>query len=331
MSGDATYAGASNGHEPQPNGAQERPPFPLVVGCRRSGTTLLRAMLSSHPEVAVPPESRFLLNFAPETYQRFDSLRLLDDLYDNESFGLWKLRRQVVAASFREHPPESYAAAIRRLYELWAEPRGKVRYADKTPDHVLRIGAVTALFPEARVVHIVRDGRDVAASFLELGWVDRIERAALHWRYRVLRGREIGSLLPKRRYHELFYEDLVARPEPTLRAMCAALDLPFHPAMLRYEKAAAENRRSEAYPHHNRYVGRPLRPGLRDWRRDMPDTAVRRFEAVAGDALEEFGYELRARTRRPPLGTRLVGRRHVLRWRTQRFTRSGRAALEGER
>lgn len=332
MSGDATKVGASNGQEPQPNVAPVGPPFPFVVGCRRSGTTLLRAMLASHPQVAVPPESRFLLTFAPTTLQRFDAPRLLDDLYANDSFLLWKLRRQLVEASFRDNPPLSYPDAARRLYELWADQhRGKSRYADKTPDHVLRIGALTALFPEARVVHIVRDGRDVAASFLELGWVDRIEKAALHWRYRVLRGREVGALLPQRRYHELLYEDLVQRPERTVRAMCAALDLPFDPAMLRYEKAAADNRRTEAFPHHNRYVGRPLRPGLRDWRRDMPDAAVRRFEAVAGDALAEFGYELRSHTRRPPLGTRLAGRRHVLRWRTKRFTRAGRAALEGER
>lgn len=327
MSGDATPAGATNGHQAQP----ERAPFPIVVGCRRSGTALLRAMLASHPEVAVPPESRFLLTFAPDALRRFDGLRLLDDLYDNESFGRWQLRRQLVEASFRDDPPPAYPDAIRRLYELWAAKSGKPRYADKTPDHVLRIGAVTTLFPEARVIHIVRDGRDVAASFLELGWVDRIEKAALAWRHRVLRAREAAALLPKLRYHEVFYEELVERPERTLRSLCAAIDLPFDPAMLRHEKAAAEGRRTEAFPHHNRYVARPLRPGLRDWRRDMPEAAVQRFEAVAADALSEFGYELRSRTHRPPLGTRLVSRRHLLRWRSQKLTRSGREALEGER
>lgn len=330
MSGDATPAGTTNGQQAQPNAGAERSPFPFVVGCRRSGTALLRAMLASHPTLAVPPESRFLLTFAPDALRRFDGLRLLDDLYDNESFTRWQLRRQHVEASFRDEPPLSYADAIRRLYELWADKAGKARYADKTPDHVLRIGAVTALFPEARVIHLVRDGRDVAASFLELGWVDRIEKAALAWRHRVLRAREAGALLPKRRYHEVFYEELVERPERTLRALCAAVDLPFDPAMLRHEKAAAEGRRTEAFPHHNRYVARPLRPGLRDWRRDMPEAAVHRFEAVAADALSEFGYELRSRTHRPPLGTRFVSRRHVLRWRSQKLTRSGREALEGE-
>lgn len=328
MSGDA---GASNGQDPQPSTAPERPPFPFVVGCRRSGTTLLRAMLASHPEVAVPPESRFMTPLVPEGLgQLFDGLRLLDDLYDNDWFGRWQLRRQLVEASFRDEPPVTYAEALRRIYGLWATQRGKTRYADKTPDHVLRIGAVTALFPEARIVHIVRDGRDVAASFLELGWVDRIERAALEWRYRVLAGREAGSQLPKLRYHEVLYEDLVERPERTLRALCAAIDLPFNPAMLHHEKAAAAGQRTEAFPHHNRYVARPLRPGLRDWRRDMPEFAVHRFEAVAGDALAEFDYELRSRTHRPPFGTRLVTRRAWLRWHSQRLTRSGREALKGE-
>ena len=77
------------------------------------------------------------------------------------------------------------------------------------------------LFPEADFVHLVRDGRDVAASFLELGWAGSIEEAALHWKLRVRRGRRAGARLPAGRYHELRYEELVADPEPSLRRLCA--------------------------------------------------------------------------------------------------------------
>ncbi|HEY8544424.1 MAG TPA: sulfotransferase [Acidimicrobiales bacterium] len=304
--------------------------FPFVVGCRRSGTTLVRAMLHSHPLLAVPPESRFLVALAPDLNRPWDPAHLVEELLEHDGFARWGLRRPVLRASFRDDPPRTYADAMRRLYTLWAAAHDKPRVADKTPDHVLRIGAITALFPDARVVHVVRDGRDVAASFLELGWVDSIEKAALHWRHRVLTGRQAGALLPSSRYHELRYEDLVERPEPTLKGMCAALDLEFDPAMLRYEKAARTLLRSEAHPHHNRYVTRPLRRGLRDWRRDLPAAAVARFEALAGDALAALGYELRSRTHKPGLRPLLATRPDWLAWHTRKLRRSGREALKGE-
>ena len=328
---DAADANRTNGQKAPAPPAPDLPPFPFVVGCRRSGTTLLRAILGAHPQVAVPPESRFLMALVPDGTRPFEPARLLDALYNHDYFARWQLRRPAVEASFRDDPPGTYSEAIRRLYGLWAGGQGKARYADKTPDHVLRVGTLTALFPDSRVVHVVRDGRDVAASFLELRWVDSIERAALHWRHRVLRARQAAAVLPKSRYHEVRYEDLVSRPEPTLRALCAAIDLPFDPAMLRHEKSAAAALRTEAHPHHNRYVTRPLRPGLRDWRRDVPVPAVERFEALAGDALAELGYELRSRASKPPLGTRLATRSDWLAWHSQRLTRSGRDALEGER
>jgi hypothetical protein len=329
-SGHVQRVNGSNGSHAAPPATPALDAFPFVVGCRRSGTTLVRAILHSHPLIAVPPESRFLLALAPEPTRPLEPARLVEALADHDGFARWQLRRPAVAASFRDEPPRTYADAMRRLYGMWAEARGKPRYADKTPDHVLRIGAVTALFPDARVVHVVRDGRDVAASFMELGWVDSIEKAALHWRHRVLTGREAGALLPSSRYHEVRYEDLVERPEPTLRGLCASLDLPFDPAMLRHEQAAAALLRTEAYPHHNRYVTRPLRRGLRDWRRDLPAAAVVRFEALAGDALAALGYELRSRTHKPGLRPLLATRSDWLAWHTRKLRRAGRDALQGE-
>jgi hypothetical protein len=331
-SGQVQRVNGSNGADARAN-TPALDAFPFVVGCRRSGTTLLRAMLHSHPLIAVPPESRFLVALAPDVTRPWEPAHLVEELLDHDGFGRWQLRRPVLQASFRDDPPRTYTDAMRRLYALWAEGRGgngKARYADKTPDHVLRIGAVTALFPDARVVHVVRDGRDVAASFLELGWVDSIEKAALHWRHRVLTGHQAGALLPSSRYHEVRYEDLVERPEPTLRGLCAALGLTFDPAMLRHERAAAALLRSEAFPHHNRYVTRPLRRGLRDWRRDLPPAAVDRFEALAGDALALLGYELRSRTHKPGLGPILATRSDWLAWHTRKLRRAGRDALKGE-
>ena len=300
------------------------PPFPFVVGCHRSGLTLLRAMCESHPDMAVAPESGFLLTARPARPDAFTPTRFVEQIYADAQFRRWGVSRAAVELSFHATPPRTYVDAVRHVYTLWAAQRGRARYGDKTADHVLGLATITTLFPEARVVHMVRDGRDVAASILELGWSDTIEHAALHWRQRVLQGRQARDLLDPDRYHELRYEDLVMQPEPTLRKMCAAIGLPFHPAMLNHQRAAATVARTEPPANRNRYLGRPVMPRLRDWRRDLPAAAVDRFEVVAGDALAELGYELRnPSSQKQALGTRLAARRQWLSWHSQRIRRRG--------
>jgi hypothetical protein len=174
---------------------------------------------------------------------------------------------------------------VRAVFAAYGAVYGKPRYADKTPHYVSHLPLLTERFAEARFVHVVRDGRDVALSLLEVPWgPDDLEGAAQHWRRRVLEGRAAG--LGYERYRELRYEALVADPERELRALAAWLELPYDPAML------DPARRPAAVPyreHHGRLALAPT-PGLRDWRREMSQADAARFEAVAGDALAELGY-----------------------------------------
>jgi Sulfotransferase family len=246
------------------------PIFPFVVGCSRSGTTLLRAMLDAHPLLAVPPESHFAL--AP-------NLRSLRGALRRERwFALWEIEAPDLRGL-------GVADAIRALFAAYAAKQGKPRYADKTPHYVSHLPLLAERFDEARFVHVVRDGRDVALSLREVPWgPDDVEEAALHWRRRVLEGR--GAGLGPHRYRELRYEELVADPERELRALAAWLDLPYDDHMLRF----AERPLVVPYPEHHARLHQPPTPGLRDWRREMPEADVARFEAVAGDALEALGY-----------------------------------------
>jgi hypothetical protein len=244
--------------------------FPFVVGCSRSGTTLLRAMLDSHPELAVPPESHFALARSARSLRRA--------LRREPWFALW----EIAAPDVRRL---DCADAVRALFAAYAATRRKPRYADKTPHYVSHLPRLAARFPEARFVHVVRDGRDVALSLLEVPWgPDTIEEAALHWRRRVLEGRAAG--LPTDRYRELRYEALVADPERELRALAPWLELDYDAAMLAYPHHSLTVPR----PEHHRRLGLAPTPGLRDWRREMAPEDAACFEAVAGDALAELGY-----------------------------------------
>jgi hypothetical protein len=302
----------------------ERLPFPFLVGCGRSGTTLLRAMLDTHPDLAVPPESHFVVDLAGDG--SYDRERFLAELYARDRFSLWELDRATLDAALRRTAPSDYAGAVRATFACWAASQGKRRWADKTPGYVLHIGRLADLFPEAVFFHLIRDGRDVAASFLELGWAGTIEEAASHWKLRVVRGQRAGAALAAGRYHELRYEDLVADPEPLLRRLCAAVDLEFSPQMLDHRTRAAEVVRTTSHPSYHRHLDQPIASDLRDWRRDLGDEDVLRFELIAGDLLGRLGYE---RTDRRP-STRLrvdVGQR-LARWYAHRIMRKVRAGIE---
>lgn len=308
-------------------------PFPFLVGCPRSGLTLVRAMVESHPDLALAPESKFLLKAVPGRSGGFTPGHFVEQVFADEQFRRWGLSRTAVELSFHATPPRDYVDAVRHVYTLWAAQWGKVRYGDKTGDHVLSLGPITALFPEARVIHLIRDGRDVAASFMELGWSENIEQAALHWRQRVLKGRQAGEILGRDRYLELRYEDLVTRTEDTLHRLCGHISLPFDRAMLNHQRAAGLVARTEPLANRNRYLGRPVMPRLRDWRRDLPPAAVDRFEVVAGDLLAELDYELRTPRRTQGLGTRVAARSHWLAWHSRRITggdRKGKGQGQGK-
>lgn len=277
--------------------------FPFLVGCPRSGTTLLQAMLDAHPQVAVPPESHFI----PRLVRRFSAGwhgsaragRFADALFEGRRFDYWGIPRERVIALIEEHEPADVAAAVRLLFATWAADAGKPGYADKTPRYLGHVERLAALLPEARFVHLIRDGRDVSLSLAESfeRGPQSAAQGALYWSARVDAGRRQGDAVGPDRYLELRYEELVADPEPELRRMCGFLGLAFEPAML--EPGVRAERIAAGYPEaaDHRNLARPL-AARRDWRRQMDPAAVRDFELIAGPLLDELGY---------PVGTGLEG------------------------
>jgi sulfotransferase family protein len=150
------------------------------------------------------------------------------------------------------------------------------------------------LFPAAQYVHLIRDGRDAALSFLEMPegtftrtWAHPTTPAqfACLWCKEVRAARSLGREVGSERYHEVRYEELVARPEPVVREICAFADIPYQPAMLEYTGAVDVSGK----PHQQRLLTPPTR-GVRSWREDMASSDVAGFEELAGDLLRELGY-----------------------------------------
>jgi hypothetical protein len=180
------------------------------------------------------------------------------------------------------------------VYACYAAHAGKPRYCDKTPGYVLHLDTLDSLFLEARFVHLVRDGRDVALSLREIDeWgPSKVAGAAKYWVEHVQAGRDRAARLGRERYLEVRYEDLVAEPETTLRSVCAFMDLPFDPCMLSYYERADEVMAAIALPQHHERIRKPPTRDLRSWRTEMAPDDVATFEAIAGPLLHELGYEL---------------------------------------
>lgn len=264
-------------------------------------------MLDSHSEMAVPDETGFVLGLGVRRahYERpegFLAEAFLDDLLPRAAFRRLELGADAMRSRFSASSPASFADAIRLVFAMYAQHRGKTRYGDKTPFYVLHLALLAEIFPEARFVHVIRDGRDVALSYLDVDWgPETLEEAAVLWKRAVRRGRAAGERIGAGRYREIRYEQLVAEPEATVRQLCDFLDLRFEPAMLRYYERANEIAAPMARPQARQGLYRPPTKGMRDWRSQMAEDDVARFELLAGDVLGELGYELGA----PRVGPRL--------------------------
>jgi len=264
----------------------------IVLGVSRSGTTLLKQMLDRHPNLAIPTESYFLPQLWDRHGERPEREAFLADLDRLARIRDWGVTRSDVER--RLPAGAAFAEAIAAIYRAYAEARGKSRFGDKTPSYMQRLEVLERAFPDGRYLHLVRDGRDAALSFLALTRKPRFNPArprslapfAAQWRREIEGARRFGRERVPGRYRELRYEDLVADPEATVRDACEFLALEFDPAMLTYHRAPDAGTLRD----HPR-LAEPPTPGLRSWRDQMPPRQVEAFEAIAGDLLSEFGYE----------------------------------------
>ena len=267
------------------------PPL-LILGVRRSGTTLLRVMLDRHSQLAVPDESYFVPQLADRHLRRVDPDEFVDDLRRIDTLAEWDVPLNEVRA--RLTPGMATGAAIATVYAVYAERRGKTRWGDKTPMYMQNLRLLERLFPDALFVHLIRDGRDAALSFLELPkglvtetWMHPRTPAdfACQWRVEVAAARRLGRRVGKR-YLEVRYEQLVADVEAVLRRICDFAGLEFERGMVDY----AGHVDVSAKPHQQRLL-QPPTTNVRDWRTQLPSADVASFERVAGDLLGELGYE----------------------------------------
>lgn len=271
-------------------------PF-FVTGFQRSGTTLLRVILDSHPEVAVPFDTVGLWERYWRSRDRYDGLRkpddirrMAEDILAEERIRLWEVPldiEEILACCNRE----GFAGLMEAFYRAYACRKGKRLWGDKDPGNMRRLHLLNQWFPGCRVVHIIRDGRDACLSLIRqpFGGNDVLQ-SARGWVEDVQWVRQIGSILGPDRYLEVFYESLVTEPVSEIQRICDFLRIDYTDTMLAYHE------RGTTIPEEKRHlwklIDQPPQPdNAARWKRDMPRSMRICFERRAGKLLRELGYE----------------------------------------
>ncbi|WP_095599822.1 sulfotransferase [Pseudomonas sp. PIC25] len=293
----------------------------LLGGENRSGTTLLSVLLDSHPDLVVGPEIDFTepVDLGPHILAICDlmdrhSSQLADatkdsidpELYDGahfvvqcERFGLGRDDlRELVSRVMTERGTDLFTLEDRCLLidaigEFRREQTGAKRWGLKLQRKIQDVGTYAAIWPQAHFIHIIRDGRDLAASHLKTvpDWGYRtVAEAARGWLEVVTRPRQAA---PEGRYLEVRYEDLIIRPRETAERMLAHLGLPWSEAVLYHaEQKHALFDKPWGHPAAEA-AGKPLYTGRNGrYLQDLSRGEIEEFERIAGKELAHLGYEL---------------------------------------
>jgi len=270
----------------------------FIVGIGRSGTSLLQNMLNAHSEICFLPENSFLRRYhASGAYAKRLSQdgagALARDLANDENFARLGLSPDRIRSIIEAPESASGDGFFRRvLSEVEATCEACKLVGDKDPKLIEFLPLLAASFPEAHIIHIHRDPRDVILSKTRAEWSkDRPFLANLFaGRVQWSIVKRTGNHLFSGRFHELAYEDLIANPQDTLMGICDVLGLSFEPAMLSPAKGGRALVASDEMSWKKESLGPLMRNNTEKWRQGLLPVQIALTEAVCGTMMRQAGY-----------------------------------------
>lgn len=274
---------------------------PLIfLSSGRAGTTLLRSMLVVNGQIAIPPES-FALAFTALQYQAmqeqswYNLVRLVISLFEGiEMFHEWEVDLHPVYVQARALAPQERSLA--RIIDLVFMHYARVHYpnanlwGDQSPYNTRRLRWIMAVFPQARYLHILRDGRDVVASYKAKGSArETVDWAIDRWSVAVRTARQAQKRLPDEGFLEIRYEDLVRDSEATLQRVCQFAGIDYNANMLDYWKSP-----TTIEAKHHTYHQNLTRPVFTDsigrWRERLSEAEQAHVSQQLAPLLHDLGY-----------------------------------------
>lgn len=238
----------------------------FLVGAERSGTTLLRLLLDSHPNIAFQFEFEYVVD-------QLDELGAYPDL--KTYYQYLETHRIFQMHPFKIDKSLSYPALVQSFLIQKQTETGKPLIGATVHHH---FSYLLHLWPEARFIHLLRDGRDVARSVQEMGWAGLPYFGTRRWIIAELHWNIIQAQLPPERYITVYYEELVSDPDAVLHTICDFLGVPFDKAVYNYEQQG--------------HYQRPSGQFKEQWRKKMTPYQIRLVEGRIGLSLVARGYQL---------------------------------------
>lgn len=274
----------------------------FILGNPRSGTSMFRMMLNSHPEIVVPPECGFAHWLSNEYLDKDFSQKsvreqYIDALSKTKKFETWNINLDFVRKLLEGHSVSSYTDAVRCTYMAYGYGRDSQvsLVGDKNNYYIKHCNELKAIFPDAKFVLIVRDGRDVACSYLELSnsssnsqykpnLPSEIEEIAKEWKT------NNGTVLEAfgDNVHIIRYEDLVTTPEVELSKVCRFLGVEFHQDMLAFYKKNDEPKDFLGWK--SKTLEKVDSKNLKKYKEKLSEEQIEIFDVCAGSMLKRFGY-----------------------------------------
>lgn len=272
----------------------------FIVGTERSGSNLLRLILNAHSRIHVPHPPHILKYFSPieASYgdlSQDEHLRLL--IRDvgrllEVHIHPWEPPMDPEAV-LREARPRDLMGVFAAVYDQQLQHTGKARWGCKSTFVIHHLDRVVARFPDARFVWLVRDPRDVAASSRRSVFSPfHPYLTAQLWAEQQRLGDVALSRLGSAQVHLLRYEDLLAEPEPKIRAICDFLGEEFEPAQLAFNRTEAAKKISQLSESWANASAPILSDNTAKYRGDLSLDEVRAVESVAGELMRRFDYPL---------------------------------------
>ncbi len=274
----------------------------FILGAPRSGTTLLQYLFKSHPKVSIPgEESHFIIPF----YKKFKNIELSKKKIVSILMEMKKMRPQFFCEQVNPalvindtlidnmglENVHDFPSLVQRLYQYNAESEGKVIWGDKTPYYILHIKLLLEMFPDARFIHVLRDGRDVALSVLDRKhdfFIYNLYMAAKTWEFYVKTGREQGVKLRNDQYCEVKYEELVSRPGEVMKSLCDFIQIEYTAKVLDFDrpKSLTTNLLKKT-PMIQQAISKS---NTAKWKRNLTSDKIELFDSSVGALLAELGY-----------------------------------------
>lgn len=263
----------------------------FIGGCARSGTTLLGAMLGAHPDCICVPESQFKAQLLKDP--RFGTPESIHRMLTNHwRFKLWELPLSAGELPLDGDDADRPARSLLRLVELYAQKSAKPEatvWIDHTPHNVRQASLLGRAFPDSKFIHIVRDGRGVAASVIPLDWgPNSIIEAARFWVEQTAYGLAAEQSFGPGRILRVTYEDLVMEPDQVMRRIAAFAGLEFTPAMTEGGGFVVPRYTAQQ---HALIASRPDPTRIDGWRKKLTLREQEIFEHLTEDFLGYMGYE----------------------------------------